>query len=99
MIISEMIKEQAFQFVVMFGCGMVITSLYHFFRRFIKKNIRGKIISGIYEIFFWFFAAVLTCHFLYYCAYGALEIHTICAFICGVMLWNLVFCGRMSMGD
>ena len=99
MIISDMVKEQAFQFVVMLGCGMVITSLYHIFEKYIRNNIRSKIISAIYEIIFWFFAAVLTCHFLYYCAYGALEIHTICAFICGVFLWKLLFCGRMNVGD
>lgn len=97
-IITDMIKEQFFQFIVMMGCGMIIASLYHIFDRYIKKSIKGKIIIGFYEIIFWIFAAVLTCHFLYYCAYGALKIHTICAFICGVFLWKLLFCGRINSG-
>lgn len=98
-IITDMIKEQAFQFVVMLGCGMVIASLYHLFDKYLKKSIKGKITGAIYELIFWIFAAVLTCHFLYYCAYGALKIHTICAFICGAFLWKLLFCVRITVGD
>ena len=99
LIITDMIKDQAFQFMVMLGCGMVIASLYRFFNKYIKKSLHGKIIGAICEILFWIFAAILTYHFLYYCAYGALKIHTICAFICGVLLWKLLFCVTMTVGD
>lgn len=99
LVITNLIKTQIFESLVMFGCGMVIALLYGVFTRHIKIYIKNKIIAATYEVLFWFFSGILTCQFLYYCSYGEINVHSICAFVCGVFLWKFLFYATMSMGD
>ncbi|MBE6035892.1 MAG: hypothetical protein E7222_14520 [Clostridiales bacterium] len=98
-ILTDLIQTQIFETMIMLGCGMVIALLYGLFTRHIKIYIKNRIIAAIYEILFWIFAGILTCQFLYYCSYGEISVHVICAFVCGVFLWNLLFYATMSVGD
>lgn len=98
-ILTDLIKTQIFETLVMLGCGMVIALLYGLFTRHIKIFIKNGIIAATYEILFWVFAGILTCQFLYYCSYGEISVHVICAFVCGVFLWNLLFYATISVGE
>lgn len=97
--ITDLVKDQVFETIIMLGCGMVIAVLYGLFTRNIKIYIKNKIVAATYEVIFWIFAGILTCQFLYYCSYGMISVHSICAFVCGVFLWNLLFYATISMGD
>lgn len=99
LVLTDLIKTQIFESLVMLGCGMVIALLYGLFTKHIKIHMKNRIIAATYEILFWFFAGILTCQFLYYCSYGEISVHVICAFVCGVFLWNLLFYATMSMGE
>lgn len=99
LVLTELIKTQIFETLVMIGCGMVIALLYGLFTRHIKLYIKNTIIAAIYELLFWIFAGILTCQFLYYSSYGQISIHEIGGFVCGVFLWNLLFYATISMGD
>lgn len=98
-VFTELIKAQIFESLVMLGCGMVIALLHGLFTRHMKIYLRGRVIPALFEMAFWIFAGTLGCRFLFYSAYGELSIHVICAFICGVFLWNLLFYATMSVGD
>ncbi|QIB68032.1 hypothetical protein Ami103574_01335 [Aminipila butyrica] len=97
--LTDLVRAQLFECGVMLGCGMVVALLYGLFNRNLKVFIKKQVVAAIYEVLFWVFAGILTCQFLYYCAYGAISIHVICAFACGVFLWNLLFYATISMGD
>ncbi|QHI72206.1 spore cortex biosynthesis protein YabQ [Aminipila terrae] len=98
-VLTDLIKTQIFESLVMLGCGMVIALLYGLFIRHIKLFLKNRVIAATYEILFWIFAGILTCQFLYYCSYGQISVHVICAFVCGVFLWNLLFYATMTVGD
>ncbi|QAT41778.1 spore cortex biosynthesis protein YabQ [Aminipila luticellarii] len=99
LILTDLIKTQIFESLVMLGCGMVVALLYGLFTRHIKVFIKKGFLAAVYEVLFWVFAGIVTCQFLYYCSYGAISIHVICAFVCGVFLWNLLFYATISVGD
>lgn len=98
-ILSDMIKNQAFESMIMLACGMVTAALYGFFNRYFKVYISRKLVAGICEVIFWFFAGALTSEFLYYCTFGQLSPHVICAFLCGVFLWKTIFYATIPMGE
>ncbi|MFV0516722.1 MAG: spore cortex biosynthesis protein YabQ [Aminipila sp.] len=99
LVLTDLIKSQVFESLIMLGCGMVVALLYGLFKRRIKAGLKNNIVAAATEIIFWIFAAILTCQFLYYCSYGQLSTHVICSFICGVFLWNLLFYATMCVGD
>lgn len=91
MILTELIKEQILGVTVMFGAGIGIAAMYQIFRSICKFLIRKKYICGVLELMFWVAAAYFTSKFLYYCAYGRLSVHTMCAIAAGVLLWKVCF--------
>ncbi len=91
MILTELIREQVLTATVMFGAGIAVTFLYQIFRCLCRLFLHRKIICGVLEIIFWIAAAAVTYKFLYYCAYGKISVHGICAFACGAILWKICF--------
>ena len=92
MILTDLIREQAFQCAVMAGAGVFIMTLYQIYRNTCGLFRMAEVVKGTLEICFWICAAVLTSHFLYYCAYGRLSFHAAVSFAVGALLWKKIFC-------
>lgn len=91
MILTELIREQILGVTVMFGAGIGVAVLYQVFRSICRLLIKQTYICSAMELAFWIVAAYGTSKFLYYCAYGQLSVHTIGAFVAGVLLWKICF--------
>ena len=92
MILTELIKEQAFQCAVMAGAGVLIITMYSIFKNTCRLLQIAEVWCGILEVGFWICAAVVTSQFLYYCAYGRLSFHGAVSFAVGALLWKKIFC-------
>ncbi len=92
MILTDLIREQAFQCAVMAGAGVFVMTVYQIFRNTCKVFSVKEVWRGILEISFWICAAAVVSHFLYYCAYGRLSFHAAAAFAGGALLWKKFFC-------
>ncbi len=105
MILSDLIKEQIFESIIMLMAGIGVGALYSLF--VFCKGIalpaggskRAKL-TGLFaaaaEILFWIFAAVYITGFLGYAAYGELSIHAFLMMFCGVLLWKRLFYGTIK---
>jgi len=91
MIITELIRDQVLGVTVMFAAGIAVAFMYQIFSWVCSVSVQRKWLAALAEVAFWAGAAAFTGKFLYYCAYGKLSFHTICAFACGVLLWRLCF--------
>ena len=92
-VLTELIREQAFECLIMFGAGAAMGILYQICS-FLSGKVRvNRWIRMGAELLFCLAAAILFSQFLYYCAYGSLSLHTITAFGAGVLLWMKFFCG------
>ena len=92
MIITELIREQAFQCAVMAGAGVFVMTAYCVFRNTCSLlGLSEKTVNAM-ELIFWVAAAAAASHFLYYCAYGRLSFHAAIAFTAGALLWKKFFC-------
>lgn len=92
MILTELIKEQAFQCVVMAGAGVFVMTAYRLFRNTAELlRLPGKL-AAVLELLFWILAAFATSYFLYYCAYGRISVHAAVSFAAGALLWKKMFC-------
>lgn len=91
--LTTLIREQAGQCLVMAGAGIVFMIFYRFFGILSGRAGLPGWVCGVLELVFWLAAAVITFQFLYYCAYGRISVHSICAFAAGVLLWRKCFCG------
>lgn len=91
--ITELIKEQAYECFIMFCAGMAFMLFYQVCSFLLSFIQIAKWIKAGLEIVFWLAAAVMTSQFLYYCSYGSLSVHCICAFAAGVLLWKTCFYG------
>lgn len=91
MILTELIRGQILDVTVMFGAGIGVAALYQIFRSICRLLITRKYIYGVLELVFWIMAAYGTSRFLYYCCYGQISVHTVCAFAAGVLLWKVCF--------
>ena len=87
MILTDLIKEQAFQCLVMTAAGAMILIMYQVFR-LVAALLHLPPVS---EVFFWMAAAAVSYRFLYYCAFGQLSFHSATAFALGVLLWKIFF--------
>lgn len=92
-VLTDLIKEQAVQCLVMFCAGILLMAFYQICSFLSKQVTIYRWIRAVLEIFFWFTAAVAVSQFLYYCAYGSISIHATAAFVAGVLLWKKCFCG------
>ena len=90
--LSELIRDQIVDTSVMFAAGIGVTFMYQIFGWACRVFIKRKPVAAAAEIAFWAGAAVFTGKFLYYCDYGQISGHTICAFAMGVILWKVCFC-------
>ena len=91
MIVTELIREQSFQWLVMTAAGAGVMILYQMFGGTCRLLGMGNIPRSIAEVFFWLAAAVISWQFLYYCAYGRLSFHAAAAFTAGALLWKKFF--------
>jgi spore cortex biosynthesis protein YabQ len=91
--IHQLIKDQAFEFVIMLWAGMIVMLFFDIFIMIKNKRKVRKGISFIQDILFWIFASLLTSAFLYYASYGQLSVHAFIAFGVGVILWKKFFYG------
>ena len=91
MILTELICDQVRGVTVMLGAGLAVAFMYQIFLRLCALTVRQGWMCAVLEIAFWAGAAAFTGKFLYYCAYGQISAHTICAFACGVILWKFCF--------
>ena len=96
---TELIREQAFQCVVMVGAGIAFMLLYQLCSFLCQRAAPGKWLRWILEPAFWLVSALMTAQFLYYCAYGRVSVHSAIAFAAGVLLWKIFFCGIMSADE
>ena len=92
MILTELIREQAFQCAVMAGAGILVAIAYQVFKNTCGLFQMREVWQGIMEVAFWICAAAATSHFLYYCAYGRLSFHAAVSFAAGALLWKKFFC-------
>ena len=90
--LTELIREQAFQTAVMAADGILIMTLYRIFRNICRPAGMCRAVYCVLEIVFWITAAVITIQFLYYCAYGRISFHSALAFTGGALLWKKLFC-------
>lgn len=95
-VITDLIKDQAVQCLVMASAGIVFSTFYQLCSFFSKRATVKKWIRAGLELFFWVIAAVMTSQFLYYCAYGSLSFHAAAAFAAGALLWKRLFCDIMA---
>lgn len=95
-VITDLIKDQAVQCLVMASAGIVIVTFYQLCSFFSGKATCARWVRVGLELFFWLMAAVMTSQFLYYCAYGSLSVHAIAAFAAGALLWKRMFCDIMA---
>ena len=91
--LTELIREQAFQCLVMTGAGIVFMMLYQLCSFLCRQIGPGPWVRWILEPVFWLGSALMTAQFLYYCAYGRVSVHSAAAFGAGVLLWKIFFCG------
>jgi hypothetical protein len=90
---TELIREQAFQCIVMAAAGIFVMIFYQLFRNTCVLTGAGKIAAALSELVFWVLAAVAVSYFLYYCAYGRISFHAALSFAAGALLWKKFFCG------
>ena len=91
--LTELIREQAFQCAVMAGAGIFVMIMYQLFCGTCELAGIKPRAAGLLEIVFWTAAAAAVSGFLYYCAYGRLSFHAAVAFAAGALLWKKFFCG------
>lgn len=104
MILTDLIKRQMFECVVMFASGIGLGALYSLFV-FCKnvavssddggKRIMVKLTAAL-EIAFWIFAAVYITGFIGYAAFGALSVHGFLMMFLGALLWRRLFYGKIK---
>lgn len=99
MALTDLIKEQAGQCVVMFGAGIAFMFFFQLCSLASKRIALNKWLRAGIELIFWLATAVMISQFLYYCAYGSLSLHTGVAFGAGVLLWKKFFYGIMDATD
>lgn len=90
--LTDLIREQIFQFAVMTGAGIFVMIMYQIFRNTCSLIGAGPKNAAVLEILFWILAAAAASCFLYYCAYGRLSFHAAAAFAAGALLWKKLFC-------
>lgn len=93
LVFTDLIKEQAMQCLIMFGAGIAFMLVYQLCAFLIRPTALREGVRAALEIVFWLAAAVMISQFLYYCAYGRLSVHCVCAFAAGALLWKKCFCG------
>ena len=94
--LTALIKEQAYECLVMFGCGlafMIMWQVCSFFSRRWKIRTWVRILL---EIGFWLVVAAVVSEFLFYCSYGKISVHSIIAFGAGLLLWKHRFYDIMT---
>ena len=119
MIITELIKNQVYECLIMLANGLFIGFLREIFicvkksvertcqkeqsdmaASTVRKKKRGMaVLSAVSEIAFWILAGIITCAFLYYCCYGQLSFHNLCALCIGALLWKKIFYGIIDTGE
>ncbi len=91
--ITDLIREQTFQCVVMAGAGVFVMMMYQLFGIACQLLRIDRRAAAVLELVFWAGAAAAASYFLYYCAYGRLSVHAAVAFTAGALLWKKIFCG------
>ena len=94
--LTELIRAQAFDCLVMAGAGVAFMLFYQLCSFLCQRAALGKWARWVLEPAFWLASALITAQFLYYCAYGQISVHSAAAFGAGVLLWKIFFCGIMS---
>ncbi|MBE6032775.1 MAG: spore cortex biosynthesis protein YabQ [Firmicutes bacterium] len=83
--------SHAYDCLVMFGCGMIVSAVYSGISFFRSKMVPGPGISFFQDMLFWFFAGLMTCSGLYLCGYGALNLHSFLLLGLGCLCWARFF--------
>ena len=95
MVITELIRTQAFESGVMFLSGLGLGALYSLFL-YIKGYIRKPGIEAAAEVAFWIFAAFYVSGFLRYASHGAINFHNFLFLTFGTKLWQRLFYGKIK---
>jgi len=91
--ITELIKAQAFESLIMFYAGLTVMLFYEICA-FVKHKTKMRRANAVLmDLCFWILAAFITGAFLYYCAFGKISVHVICFFSLGAFLWKKLFYG------
>ena len=90
---NQLIRDQVFEFVIMFYAGMTIMVFYEIFAWIKYKTRPRHFVEFIEDLLFWMFAALVISSFLYYCSYGKVSLHGFLAFAFGALLWKKFFYG------
>ncbi len=106
--LSDLIKAQIYECVVMLAAGLFAGILRDFYElaakslrvclfREIKKERLKKVMPVVLdwmgELLFFTVLGVAVFAFLYYCCFGELSFHAFFTFVLGVFLWKKFFCG------
>lgn len=84
---NPLISSQAFDFIVLFFCGILIAILRQVYNFLQSRYPSGKPIAFLQEMLFWLLSAILVSSSLYYCCFGALSIHAFAGFTLGAFSW------------
>lgn len=95
MVITELIRQQAFETVVMLGGGTALGMLYSL-NRYFREKVRNRYVKETLEIMFFIFSAFFITEFLKYASEGALTFHSFLAMTLGVLLWKRLFYGKIK---
>ena len=99
--ISELIRTQVFEFIVMFwgGAGLgLLHSAYSYLKSCAMKRVLEKWSAAlaVSEIAFYVLAALFITKYLDYASHGAISVHNFLALATGVLLWRKAFYGKIK---
>ena len=94
MVLTDLIRTQLYESVIMFACGIGLCIMREAFM-ILKEHIKKRYIPFA-ETAFWISAAFFTGDFISYASDGALSFHNFSALLLGVLLWHHVFYDKIK---
>ncbi len=94
---NPLILKQVFNAFIMLYAGMTVMLFYQILESYKKKRKTSGFLKTALEIAFWILAAFVSCSFLYYCAYGALSVHSFASLLGGMCLWRFCVGKKISI--
>ncbi|MDO4553194.1 MAG: spore cortex biosynthesis protein YabQ, partial [Bacillota bacterium] len=93
---TELITEQIFHVLVMFGGGAILMTFWELLAVWRVRRKPGRLLSFCQELCYWVLAALLVSAFFYYCSHGALSVHGFLALGAGALFWKWFSVNKIS---
>lgn len=96
---TELIKAQLYQCVLMLCCGMATMLVKELINKIKFEAKLSGVKAILLEMAFYIMAAYLFSRFLYACSMGKIVLNCIAFYILGLWLWKKFFYDIISPGD